>query len=146
MWPEILQFNGSSEENTSSQTASASGFLVFIRFSLSSQFFFFLPSVTQLGILVNNGAVTHTRCLSTKQAPTVPDLLRMISVFRTGLANGVHFHYHKTSQAQETNCLLGLIWRLFRHMLDLTAQSVYGFINSSPRHEIWAFTHVSASK
>lgn len=25
----------------------------------------------QLGILVNNVAVTHTRCLSTKQAPTV---------------------------------------------------------------------------
>lgn len=37
-----------------------------------------------LGILVNNGAVTYTRCLSTKRAPTVRDLLRMIFVFQDG--------------------------------------------------------------
>lgn len=94
----------------------------------------------QLRILVNNGAVTHTRCLSTKQAPTVLDLLRMIFVFRTGLANGVHFHYHQTVYTQDTNCLRGLTvspthLATFCHMLDLKALSVYGFINSAPRQE-----------
>lgn len=39
----------------------------------------------QLGIFVNNDPVTHIRCLSTKQSPTVPDLLRKISVC-SGLA------------------------------------------------------------
>lgn len=44
------------------------------------------PSIilVQLGILVNNGAVTYTRCLSTKRAPTARDLLRMIFVFQDG--------------------------------------------------------------
>lgn len=107
--------------------------LVFMRTSPSTLFFFLSSArLMQLGILVNNGAVTHTRCLSTKQAPTL-FCWEWSLCSGAGPANGVHFHYHKTVHSQETNCLLGLAvcpshLATFYHMLDLTTRAVYVFI------------------
>lgn len=133
MWPEMTQFNVKIQK-TCPAKQHLHWVLVLIRVK-DSYFFLSSARLMQLGIFVNNGAVTHTRCLSTRQAPTVPDFVENdLCVQDLAWPTGSTFIIIKLLHAQETNCLLGLTvspahLATLCHMLDLTAQSVYGSIN-----------------